>query len=278
MPSLRPAQGDATGRCEVKTYLEPAEVALLEANALARERNTRELVPCLRDQLLIRLLFRLALRVSEALALGVEDCDLKALQVMVIRQKERLRLFCPECGERLARRHHHCPGCGKRIPEPVQKLQEVRRQRSLPLDTGTAQLLREFIEKGGPVLKDGRLLLFGITPARAFQVVRDAAQRAGLGKLMNPETGKEHQVSPHRLRDAFATHAASMDDSAEAMRLLQDYLGHTDFNTTARYIKLSGKRQGEWLDRLWQGKDATAKMAPGGSGDAAWSRGSSLGS
>lgn len=235
-----------------KTYLELTEVDLLEANALARDPTTGQLAPCLRDRLLIRLLFCLALRVSEALAIGVEDdLDLDASQVKVIRQKERLRLFCSFCGERMARRHRYCPGCGREVPEPVKRIQEAHRQRVLPLDPETVQLLREFIAKGGPVRKDGRLLLFGITPSRAFQVVQDAARRAGLGRLVNSESGKEHNVSPHRLRDAFAVHATAVDDSGRGMRLLQEFLGHSSFNTTARYIKLSGKQQKKWLEKLW---------------------------
>lgn len=234
-----------------KAFLEPTEVALLERNAVARDPRTGKLAPCLRDRLLIHLLFSLALRVSEALAITVEDLDLDGGQVKVIHLKERLRLFCPLCGESIARRHRYCPGCGQEVPEPVKRTQEAHRQRVLPLNPETAQLLQEFIAQGGPVTKDGRQLLFGITPSRAFQVVRDAGRRAGLGRLVNSESGKEHHVSPHRLRDAFAVHATSVDDSGQGMRLLQEFLGHSSFNTTARYIKLSGKQQKKWLEKVW---------------------------
>ena len=47
------------------TYLEPHQVSLLEASATN-----------LRDKLLIRLLFRLGCRVSEALGISVYDVDL----------------------------------------------------------------------------------------------------------------------------------------------------------------------------------------------------------
>lgn len=37
------------------------------------------------------------------------------------------------------------------------------------------------------------------------------------------------------LRDAFSVHAMKLDDSGDALRLLQEHLGHASFNTTAKY-------------------------------------------
>ena len=88
----------------------------------------------------------------------------------------------------------------------------------------------------------GKNLLFGINRHRAWQIVRECSEKAGLPKLVNPETGRVHNVSPHRLRDAFAaTHAVKLDDSGDGLRLLQEHLGHQSFNTTAKYRKVSGK-------------------------------------
>jgi len=42
-----------------------------------------------------------------------------------------------------------------------------------------------------------------------------------LPRLVNPETGKVHNVSPHRLRDAFAVNAVKTDDSGDGLRILQ---------------------------------------------------------
>ena len=44
--------------------------------------------------------------------------------------------------------------------------------------------------------------------------------------LINPETGKRHGISPHRLRDAFAVHAVKVNDSGDGLRMLQEHLGH----------------------------------------------------
>jgi integrase/recombinase XerD len=99
------------------------------------------------------------------------------------------------------------------------------------------------------------MLIFGINRHRAWQIVRNCAERAGLPALVNPETGKTHGVSPHRLRDAFAVHAVKLDDSGDGLRLLQDHLGHASFNTTARYRKIGGTEQREWYEKLWNEED-----------------------
>jgi len=231
----------------MKTYLDPGEVEMLEKRATN-----------LRDRLLIRLLFRLGCRVSEALALRVEDIDFEQGRVTIERLKSRTRLSCPECRARLGRAHRFCPGCGKSVEKALAQEQQHHRVRTLPLDSDTLEILRDYIRRGGPVPRKGSMLIFGINRHRAWQVVRDCAQRAGLGKLVNPETGRLHNVSPHRLRDAFAVHAVKLDDSGDGLRLLQEHLGHASFDTTAKYRKVAGEEHRQWYERLW-GKRAINK-------------------
>jgi len=88
------------------------------------------------------------------------------------------------------------------------KEQEHRRQRVLPIDKETLGMLGEYIERGGPVMRDGKRLIFGINRHRAWQIIKECAERAGLPKLVNPDTGKAHNVSPHKLRDAFESSQA----------------------------------------------------------------------
>ena len=125
--------------------------------------------------------------------------------------------------------------------------------RVLPVDEDTQEMLLDYIKRGGAVSRNGNKLLFGINRHRAWQIVRDAARRAGLGNLVNPETGKVHHVSPHKLRDAFAIHAVKLNDSGDGLRLLQEHLGHQSITTTMRYRKVSGEEQKEWYHRLWEG-------------------------
>jgi len=129
--------------------------------------------------------------------------------------------------------------------------EEHRRLRALPVDDDTLDMLRDYIMRGGPVPRKGEMLIFGINRHRAWQIIRDCAEAAGLPKLINPETGRLHNVSPHRLRDAFATHAVKINDSGDGLRLLQEHLGHASFNTTAKYRKVAGEEHREWYQRLW---------------------------
>jgi integrase/recombinase XerD len=225
----------------VKAYLEPDEIDKLESAA-----------HYLRDKLLIRLLFHSGCRVSEALCLVEKDIDFSQGTVMIQHLKSRIKLACPDCGARLGRSHNFCPKCGKEVGQAITKEQEHRRQRVLPIDHDTLKLLKEYIDRGGPVTRNGKGLLFGINRHRAWQIVRECAEKVGLPKLVNPETGKMHNVSPHKLRDAFAVNAVKHNDSGDGLRLLQGHLGHQSFNTTAKYRKISGEEHREWFNKLWE--------------------------
>jgi len=220
----------------IKTYLEPEEVQELEKAAT-----------CLRDRLLIRLLFHLGCRISEALALRVKDIDFDAGTVTILHLKNRISLYCPRCRARLGKIHKFCPSCGDTVDKAVTREELHRRMRTLPIDDNTLEMLADFI-----IRDKTKGLIFGINRHRAWQIVRDCAERAGLLPLINPETGRVHNVSPHRLRDAFAVYAMKLDDSGDGLRLLQEHLGHASFNTTAKYRKVAGEEHKEWYQRLWQ--------------------------
>jgi len=224
----------------MKAYLDPEEVNLMEETATF-----------LRDRLLIRLLFHLGCRISEALAISVEDVDFDRGSVTIEHLKSRIKLSCPRCSARLGKVHLFCPGCGESVQKVLSQEQEYRRVRTLPLDSETLEMLRDYICRGGPISRKGKMLIFGINRHRAWQVVCDCAKKAGLGKLVNPETGRLHNVSPHRLRDAFAVHAVKLDDSGDGLRLLQEHLGHASFDTTAKYRKVAGEEHRQWYEKLW---------------------------
>ena len=207
---------------------------------------------CFRDRLLIRLLFRLGCRISEALGLKAEDIDFPQGTITIEHLKTRLKLACPKCGARLGKSHRFCPICGNSVEKALAQEREHRRVRTLPLDGDTLDMLKEYIQRGGPVLRQGRRLIFGINRHRAWQIVRECAERAELPDLVNPETGRKRGVSPHRLRDAFACHAVKLDDSGDGLRLLQEHLGHQSFNTTAKYRKVSGREHRDWYQKLWE--------------------------
>ena len=224
----------------MKSYLEMSEVYALEEAAVY-----------LRDKLLIRLLARLGCRISEVLGIAVDDIDFERGIVTIQHLKTRLKLACPHCSAHLGRSHRFCPKCGLEVKEVVAQEMEHRRLRTLPVDGKMLGMLRDYIDRGGPISHNGKQLLFGINRHRAWQIVRDCAERAGLPSLKNPETGKVHNVSPHRLRDAFAVMAVKRNDSGDGLRLLQEHLGHQSITTTMRYRKVSGQEQKEWYQKLW---------------------------
>jgi integrase/recombinase XerD len=224
----------------MKTYLDPHDVELMEKCAVS-----------VRDKLLIRLLFHLGCRLSEILKLKVSDIDYENATVTILHLKTRSRLMCPDCKASLARRHCFCPECGKEIGQTIRGERERRRIRILPVDENTLDLLKEYVARNKPVFADNTWPIFHINRHRAWQIVRDCAKRADLPDLVNPETGRTRGVSPHRLRDAFSVHAMKLGDSGDALRILQEHLGHASFNTTAKYRKIAGEEHRNWYNRLW---------------------------
>ena len=90
----------------MKAYVEPEEIAMMEKAASN-----------LRDKILIRFLFHVGCRVSEALSLKVEDIDFTRGTVSIVHLKRRVHLSCAKCGARLSLNHSFCPKCGVRINE-----------------------------------------------------------------------------------------------------------------------------------------------------------------
>lgn len=225
---------------EMKTYLELGDIESMEQAAR-----------CPRDKLLVGLLFRLACRVSEALALTVNDIDFKRATVTIQHLKTRIRLSCPKCNVWLAKRHRFCPQCGEKVSGTTMQQQQRRRLRTLPLDTRTLNMLRDYLVDNQSTCNGNSTRVFTLNRHRAWQIVRDCAKRVGLPDLVNPETGRVRGVSPHRLRDAFSVYAMKLDDSGDGLRLLQEHLGHASFNTTAKYRKIAGEEHRKWYERLW---------------------------
>ena len=218
----------------MKAYLTTEEVERMAHSAT-----------CVRDGLLIRVLFWGSCRISEALGIEVDDVDAAQGTVTIKHLKTRTRLLCPHCGTRLSRMARFCPGCGVEVPEPLRKEQEMHRIRTIPLEKRTMNRLVDFIHRDGT-----KGLIFKIGRIQAQLVVKECARRAGVGELINPETGKKRGVSPHRLTDAFAVMAVQADDSTDSIRMLQEHLGHQSIGTTMKYRKVAGTELREWYRKL----------------------------
>ena len=222
--------------------------AYLESGEIIRMVETAD---NLRDRLLITMLFHLGCRISEALAIKAGDIDLANRTITITHLKSRIKLKCRSCGTGLSRASVFCPKCGSKVCAAEQEFQEKRKQRVLPIDDTLVEIVSEYISRDGPINRNGKRLIFGINRHRAWQIIKECADKAGLPKIINTETGKIHNVSPHRLRDAFAVHAVKLDDSGDGLRMLQEHLGHQNFNTTARYRKVSGEEHKRWYQKMW---------------------------
>lgn len=124
----------------MRTYLAPADVELMEQAATS-----------LRDRLLIRLLFRLGCRVSEALAIGISDIDFARGTITILHLKRRIKLSCPKCKASVGKRHRFCPECGTVTTEAMHRWHEHKRIRVLPVDKHTLHMLDKYITSVSPI-------------------------------------------------------------------------------------------------------------------------------
>lgn len=147
----------------------------------------------LRDRALLELLYSTGARISEVVGLDVDDID-TADRAVVLRGKGGKQRMVP-------------------IGRPALAALDAYLVRGRP-----ALSLRG---KGNPALfcnaRGGRL-----SRQSAWQVLQDAAERAGIGAT----------VSPHTLRHSFATHL--LDGGAD-VRVVQELLGHASVTTTQIY-------------------------------------------
>ena len=150
-----------------------------------------------RDRALLEFLYGTGTRISEVIALDVDDVDLEAAVVTVT-------------------------GKGSK-------------QRRLPIGSAARETLQDYLIRGRPALaqaasaksRPGPALFLGARGKRlsrqaAWEVVRDAAETAGLSG----------HVGPHTLRHSYATHL--MEGGAD-VRVVQELLGHASVTTTQIY-------------------------------------------
>src|SRR5262245_36080333 len=107
-----------------------------------------------------------------------------------------------------------------------------RRDRDLPLSPKWLETLREYWRWMKPKTYlfpgtvNGLRADKPITPKGLWEACREAAQRAGITKL----------VRPHRLRHSFATHLV---EGGADLPTVQALLGHADLKPTSIYLPLS---------------------------------------
>jgi len=193
---------------DLKGYLEPGQVERLIAVASN-----------LRDVLLVLIPWRTGIRVGELIAIRVPDIDFENRAILIKVQKMRKK-------------------DGK----------AVERRRVVPIDQGTLDTVKEYLEwrKQFPYKGD---LLFPITRQRVDQIFWKLGRRAGIKEIGDPAVSKHRKLHPHVLRHSFAIHAVK-----KGMRIdrLQKILGHQSPTTTSVYLQYSLADLHEDYDRIWE--------------------------
>ena len=161
----------------------------------------------LRDRAILEFLYATGARVSEVCALNLADID---------RETSLVRLFGKGSKERIV-------PFGSAAHGALEAWLEMGRELMVPTkwrrrDDSVAVFL------GGRGTRLSRQV--------AWNVVRDAGQRAGINR----------ELSPHALRHSCATHL--LDHGAD-LRIVQEMLGHASITTTQVYTRVS-------QERLWQ--------------------------
>jgi integrase len=198
---------------DLKGYLEPEQVERLISVA-----------PNPRDALLVRLLWRTGVRVSELIGIKESDIDFEGRAILIKVQKMRKR-------------------DGKTI----------ERRRVIPIDQGTLALVREYLSWRQRFPYQGDLL-FPITRQRVDQIFWRLGRRAGITRVGDPAISQHTKLHPHHLRHSFAIHCVKRGMTIEG---LQKILGHSSPTTTSVYLQYSLKDLHESYDEVWKEDEET---------------------
>ena len=193
-----------------------------------------------RDRAFIALLARSGIRISEAIQLNVTDIDFQRGMLTIVHLKERSKLKCPHCGEGLGKRHLFCPGCGNKVDQAVRQKIELRRQRTIPIDTATLSLLEEYLEWRRSFPYRGPLV-FPFTRQRGWQLVEKLGRRIGIRGL-----------HPHSLRHFLATRWVNRGLDVKKLQIM---LGHASVATTMEYVDSSLEQLRSEYEKLWDSRD-----------------------
>ena len=188
-----------------------------------------------RDRAFISTLGKTGMRISEAIQFNVSDIDFKRRTLIIVHLKERVKLKCPKCGEILGKRHIFCPGCGNKVDQAIREKVEQRKQRTIPVDHDTLQLLDEYLKWRRQFPYCGPLV-FPFSRQRGWQLVEKLGRRAGIKGL-----------HPHSFRHLLATTWVANGLDTKKLQIL---LGHANIATTMEYVDSNFEQLKSEYDKL----------------------------
>lgn len=173
----------------------PRTLTPAEAERLLQQPLQRQGPEALRDAAMLRLLYATGLRVSELVALNLDDVEVLSRYVRCVGRRERERI--------------------------------------IPFDEATAELLHRYLAQARPHLvrrRDEPALFVNhrgerLTRQGFWLILKEYARRAGLGD----------DITPHTLRHSFAVDLLARNS---ALRDVQALLGHASITTTQVYHQL----------------------------------------
>jgi site-specific recombinase XerD len=181
----------------------PAHLSVEEMVRLLEMPDTSRVLGC-RDRAILELFYASGLRLSELVALDVEDANLRA-----------------------------------RI---VRAMGKGGKERLVPFNTSTEAALRAWLPRRLPLVEGGRKRtgdrsepLF--VSARGTRLAGRSVQRLVARYVAGCST--RFGISPHALRHSFATHL--LERGAD-LRAIQELLGHVRLSTTQRYTHVNAAR------------------------------------
>jgi len=173
----------------------------------------------LRDRLIIRLLYRTGIRVSELVNIRVSHI-LFSERVIVI--------------------------------SALKKGGEVYRR--VAVDSGTLKMIEEYLATRG----ERSEFLFpgndhGHLGRRAvWYMIRRVAQACGIKEIGDPLISKYRGPSPHKLRHSHAIAWINKSPTMDTIRRLQLQLGHQSVATTFGYLSQSSRELHETYDKIFE--------------------------
>jgi len=154
------------------------------------------------ERAILELFYSTGIRLSELVNLNVNDVDIRKSQVAVVGKGNKQRVI----------------PIGRKAVDAYKKHLKTRRE-LLTSDSGNDDKKALFIASRG-----GR-----IYPRKVQRMIEDYLTK----------TSEVTQKSPHTLRHSFATH---MLDAGADIRMIKEFLGHSDLNSTQIYTHTSMER------------------------------------
>lgn len=192
---------------KVRKYL-PTAISEEEVERLLRAPVCDPTPRGLRDCALLEILYATGMRVSEVVALNLDDFDAE-------------------------RGYIHCTNHSAHT-----------REREIPIYSRAVEALRTYLEQGRPRLARGN----GEEPALFLNHRGQRLTRQGLWLIIKKyvaQSGIRAEVTPHTLRHSFATHLLN---GGANVREVQGLLGHANVSTTQIYTQISQEHLREMYD------------------------------